>query len=205
MSDRYVPYAALTATQEARMREIYAASFPEALSAPFDDLLIDRMLGFVSGAHDAPLLGLALVRDFGDAGLGSGWTFLRYFAAGTRGDGVGSRMFTGLCDLLRSEGRSVLAWDVEDPDEPGIAAAEADLDRRRIGFYERNGGVLLPVHQYRPPHEDGHAPHLRLMATDLTGAGLPPTREVVLGVLEQRYGCGADHPAVREALASIPN
>ena len=206
MSEQYLPLDALDARQRARVREIYDEAFPPALSAPFEDLLVDRMLVFVGTddpdvetAEAAEVLGLALVRDLGPPDADTGWTFLRYFAASSRGGGVGSRMFRSLTTLLRAEGRTLLAWDVEDPDAPGIPAEEVAMDRRRIGFYARNGGVLLPLREYRPPHEDGHEPALRLMATPLAG-DLPPAREVLLGVMRWRYGCSSDHPNVRHTL-----
>lgn len=208
MSEQYLPLDALDARQHARVREIYDEAFPPALSAPFEDLLVDRMLVFVdtgdvedgaAGARAAEVLGLALVRDLGAPDADTGWTFLRYFAASSRGGGVGSRMFRGLTALLRAEGRTLLAWDVEDPDAPGIPVEEIAMNRRRLGFYERNGGVLQPLREYRPPHEDGHEPALRLMATPLV-SDLPPARELLLGVMQWRYGCGADHPNVRHTL-----
>lgn len=195
-----LPWAELDEAARDAVRRAYADSFPEALSAPFDDLLVDRMLG----RHAADgTTGLALVRDLGAPAEPLGWTFLRYFAVAPRGGGAGSRLLADLAHLLLAEGQRLLVWDVEDPDEPGLTAEQVEEHLRRIAFYERAGGVLLPVPDHRPPHEDGHAPCLRLMAMSLDGAALPPVRDVVLGVYRWRYGCGAEHPSTLDALVSI--
>lgn len=196
-----VDWQDLDEAARARVREIYDASFPEELTAPFEDLLVDRMLGLVS--PEEGVVGLALVRDLGRGDADTGWTFLRYFAAGPRGRGVGSAMLAALAATLRAEGRSVLLWDVEDPDEPGIGEAPVTEHRRRIAFYERAGGRLLDVPWWRPPHEDGHEPHLRLMALPLGDQTLPPLADLVRGVLLHRYGCDAHHQATVRTLASL--
>lgn len=196
-----VAWTDLDEPARARVREIYGASFPEELTAPFEDLLVDRMLGLVS--PEEGVVGLALVRDLGRGEADTGWTFLRYFAAGPRGRGVGSAMLAALADTLRGEGRSVLLWDVEDPDEPGIGEESVTEHRRRIAFYERAGGRLLDVPWWRPPHEDGHEPHLRLMALPLGADPLPGLADLVRGVLLHRYGCGADHQATIRTLESL--
>jgi hypothetical protein len=176
------------------VRAIYEAAFPEDLQVPFRDLLADRLL--VRVEDDGPT-GFALVRDLGP----TGWTFLRYYAVGTRGRGTGSLMWASLTTLLAGEGRTRLVWDVEDPDEPGLPDHLVDEHRRRIGFYERLGGRLLPVREYLPPHDDGHAPALRLMDQPLVPDPVDvPLRALVEGVYERRYGVPADSPVVRRTL-----
>lgn len=183
----------------AGVRAIYEASFPEELTAPFDDLRVDRMLVRVDEQGPA---GLALVRDLRGQGSDTGWTFLRYYAVGRRGSGLGSLMWRDLTDLLAAEGRTRLLWDVEDPDEPGLSPELVIEHRRRIAFYERLGGRVLGVRGYAPPHDDGHAPQLLLMDAALTDAPEPSLRALVEGVFEHRYGCPADHPAVQTALTT---
>lgn len=195
----------LTADQLERVRAIYEDAFPPDLRAEFDTLLSDRLV--VRVADDGTPEGLAVLRDLGD----TGWAFLRYYAVGVRGGGVGTTMLGELARLLGSEGRRLLVWDVEDPDEPGLSGDHVLEHRRRIAFYERAGGVLLPVTDYAPPHGDdlpgdepsGHAPHLRLMCLPLAGAALPATRDVLLAAMTLRYDLDPAHPAVRAALASI--
>ena len=197
--------ARLSEEQLARVRAIYDEAFPPELSADFDSLLADRLV--VRLADDGTPEGLAVLRRLG----GTGWVFLRYYAVGVRGGGVGTAMLGQLADLLGSEGHSLLVWDVEDPDEPGLSEAHVVEHRRRIAFYERAGGVLQPVTDYAPPHGDdlpggdssGHAPHLRLMCLPLAGAEVPPTRDVLLAAMTLRYDLDPQHPAVLRALASI--
>lgn len=192
----------VSAEQLERVRAIYAEAFPPELSADFDSLLADRLV--VRVAEDGTPEGLAVLRPLG----GTGWVFLRYYAVGVRGGGVGTAMLGELADLLGAEGHRLLVWDVEDPDEAGLSEAHVVEHRRRIAFYERAGGVLLPVTDYAPPHGedlDGHVPHLRLMCLPLAGAGLPPTREVLLAAMTLRYDLDPQHPAVLRALASIPS
>ncbi|WKN50541.1 GNAT family N-acetyltransferase [Nocardioides sp. Arc9.136] len=188
-----VEVADLSPTDLARVREIYEASFPDELTAPFEDLLVDRLLVYVD--EDGPA-GLALVRDLGP----TTWTFLRYYAVGRRGRGTGSAMWAHLTALLATEGRTRLVWDVEDPAEPGLAADLVEEHRRRIVFYERLGGRLLPVHDYEPPHDDGHAPRLLLMDTPLGVGDDAPLRAVVEAVFRWRYGREPGDPVVRRTL-----
>lgn len=183
----------LSAADLAQVRAIYEASFPDELTAPFEDLLVDRLLTYVD--EDGPA-GLALVRDLGP----TPWTFLRYYAVGRRGRGTGSAMWAHLTGLLAGEGRTRLLWDVEDPAEPGLSPALVEEHRRRIVFYERLGGRVLPVRDYRPPHEDGHAPSLLLMDTDLGPGDDADLRQRVEAVFRWRYGRQADDPVVRRTL-----
>lgn len=183
----------LSPTELTAVERIYVDAFPAELQAPFPDLFADRMLALVD--EDGPA-GLALVRDLAD----TTWTFLRYYAVGRRGEGVGSLMWGELTALLAAEGRTRLVWDVEDPDEAGIPEEAVVEHRRRIAFYERLGGRLLPVREYHPPHEDGHEPRLLLMDTPLGAGDRATLRELVEGVYWLRYGRDPDHPHVRRTL-----
>ena len=190
---RLVAVENLSAAEVAAIREVYEEAFPEQLRAPFEDLLVDRLLVLLD--EDGPA-GLALVRDL----PGTTWTFLRYYAVGRRGRGTGTAMWAELTALLGSEGRTRLVWDVEDPDEAGLSASSETEHRRRIAFYERLGARLLAVRDYHPPHGDGHAPQLRLMDLPLGAGDAASLREVVEGVYRLRYGVAADDPAVRRTL-----
>lgn len=190
----------VSSEQLEQVRAIYADAFPPELSADFESLLADRLVVRVTG--DGTPEGLAVLRPLG----GTGWVFLRYYAVGVRGGGVGTRMLGELADLLAEEGNRLLVWDVEDPDEAGLPEEHVVEHRRRIAFYERAGGVLLPVTDYAPPHGDDlgdHVPHLRLMCLPLAGAHLPATRDVLLAAMTLRYDLDPQHPAVLRALASI--
>ena len=190
----------LSPAQLARVRAIYDDAFPPDLRADFETLLVDRLV--VRLDPDGTPEGLAVLRPLGD----TGWVFLRYYAVGVRGGGVGTAMLGELADLLASEGRSLLVWDVEDPDEPGLSADHVTEHQRRITFYERAGGVLLPVRDYAPPHGEDlaeHAPALRLMCLPLGDAPLPPARDVLVATMTLRYDLAPDHPAVLRALDSL--
>jgi hypothetical protein len=194
VGSRLVAAATLTDAELDVVRRIYEEAFPADLRVPFPDLFVDRLL--VRVEDDGPT-GLALVRDLGP----TGWTFLRYYAVGTRGRGTGSAMWADLVALLAAEGRTRLVWDVEDPDEPGIGAELVEEHRRRIVFYERLGGRLRPVRDYLPPHDDGHAPRLLLMDRPLVDPDpVVPLRELIEGVYLRRYGLAADSPVVRRTL-----
>lgn len=193
MTGRLVEAQELSTEELAGLRRIYETSFPDELTAPFDSLLVDRLLAYLD--EDGPA-GLALVRDLGP----TPWTFLRYYAVGRRGRGTGSAMWAHLTQLLAAEGRTRLVWDVEDPEEPGLSPGVVEEHRRRIAFYERLGGRLLPVREYLPPHDDGHAPRLLLMDTPLGGGDDAGLAELVEAVFRWRYGCTAEHVAVRRTL-----
>lgn len=190
---RMVEAGTLSGSELLAVQGIYEDAFPDDLLAPFDDLLVDRLL--VLFDRDGPA-GLALVRDL----PGTTWTFLRYYAVGRRGRGTGSAMWIELTTLLTQEGRTRLIWDVEDPEEPGLSAGSRIEHQRRITFYERLGGRLLAVREYFPPHDDGHAPQLRLMETVLGAGDAGSLRDVVEGVYLLRYGASSEDPAVRRTL-----
>lgn len=190
-----VDAATLAPTDVDATRAIYEGAFPDELTAPFESLLADRMLVLL---EDGAPAGMAVLRDLAD----TGWAFLRYYVVGRRGGGLGSAFWGLLRDAHAGYSRIVL--DVEDPDRPGIDAAERELDLRRIAFYERLGVVLLPVHTYEPLH-DGVPQPLRPMLTDLPGptpAVPDDLRELVLAIYLHRYGMAADHPDVVACLAA---
>ena len=190
---RLVEAGSLSPADLASVERIYVDAFPDELQAPFADLFADRMLVLLDEVGPA---GFALVRDLPE----TTWTFLRFYAVGRRGQGIGSLMWASLTALLAGEGRTRLIWDVEDPAEPGISPEHEDEHRRRIVFYERLGGRLHPVREYFPPHDDGHAPQLLLMDALLGDGDDATLRAVVEGVFRHRYGLAADDPVVRRTL-----
>ena len=182
------------------VRGIYEDGFPPHLRASFSSLLVDRAFVLVD---DTPI-GFAVLRPLAS----TGWVFLRYFVAGSRGRGVGSLLWSHLTGAMEEAGFTRMVHDVEDPAEPGVDAAEVVVRNRRISFYERNGARLLPVESYLPPHGDDEEPHsLRLMAADLNRSPTPPItgtalRALVEAVYEHRYGLLPTDPVVRRTLTS---
>jgi hypothetical protein len=188
------------------LRRIYEDGFAPHLRADFASLTTGReddesALALMQGSEPR---GFVMVRPLG----GTGWMFLRYLVAGQRGQGLGGIMWDQLMAWLREAGYPLLVWDVEDPDEPGCDPAEVQIRNRRIRFYERHGGHLLPVRGYGNPHDDDsassdtgsdgrqHWTPMRLMAAATAGAGLPGTAAIVAAVYRYRWRLNPDDPQI---------
>lgn len=153
-----------------QVREIYESGFAGHVRAPWSEVWSDRLASEESLAltDDGTPVGFVLLRSF----VTTDRVFLRYLVidADRRGQGLGSIAWQHLSRHCVREDFSVLIWDVEHPDEPGTDAAEVGVRRKRIGFYERLGGVVLPVDDYTTPHGDPghrHESPMLLMATSL--------------------------------------
>jgi len=196
-SMRLVAVAELDEAQLARAREIYEDGFPEELRSDFEKLFTDPCFAFVD---DDRVVGWAVLRSLAD----TGWIFLRYFVAGERGRGTGSRMWRAMRAHFADYDRILL--DVEDPEEPGIDADELSIRLRRIEFYRRLGIEVLPLRSYRPPH-DGEEQPMQLLASDLPPGDPTATlgREGIVAILtavyEHRYGVTTADAVVRRTLA----
>src|ERR1700733_12576377 len=198
------------------IRRIYEDGFAPHLRADFASLTTGReddesALALMQGGEPR---GFVMVRPLG----GTGWMFLRYLVAGQRGQGLGGIMWDRLMAWLREAGYPLLVWDVEDPDEPGCDPAEVQVRNRRIRFYERHGGHLLPVRGYGNPHDDDNVSHdsvsrdagsdgtvsdgpqhwtpMRLMAAATADAGLPGTPAIVAAVYRYRWRLDPDDPQI---------
>jgi GNAT superfamily N-acetyltransferase len=190
------PVESLTAEGAGQVRRIYEDGFAAHLRADFDSLTTGREAGESALAlvQDGEPRGFVMLRPLG----GSGWMFLRYFVAGQRGQGLGGIMWDQLMAWLRADGYPLLVWDVEDPDEPGTGPAEVEIRNRRIRFYERHRGRLLPVEGYGNPHGDDWTP-MRLMAAPTPAdpaAGLPGTPAIVAAVYQYRWRLDPADPRV---------
>jgi GNAT superfamily N-acetyltransferase len=216
----------LPTASAAAVRMIYEDGFPPHLKADYESLTDNRHPGELALALTGPggPFGFALLRSLGT----TGWMFLRYLVinAPRRGQGLGGVLWDLLTAALREWDCSLLVWDVEDPDEPGCPPEEVRTRRRRIAFYERHGGVLLPVtgygnpypvSRYEHPHgdeQDGDWASMRLMAAALDAgrlAGDPPVataahlRSVVEAVYLYRWSLSPGHPQVeRTSYAAGP-
>ncbi len=165
-----------------RARAIYEAGFPPHLRSSFDNLLRDHTAVLVDGEPIA----VAVLRPLAD----TGWVFLRYFVAGSRGQGVGTLLWQHVTRAMGEAGHTRMVYDVEDPAERSVDPDEVSVRKRRIGFYLRQGARLLPVREF-----------VLLMAVDLGGGPTAPIvdadlRAVVEAVYEHRYGLVADDPVV---------
>ena len=187
----------LSVEQSTRARQIYEDGFPVELRSDFEKLFIDPCFAFVD---DGRVVGWAVLRPLGE----TGWIFLRYFVAGERGQGIGSRMWRAMREHFAEYERILL--DVEDPEEPGISGEEEAVRRRRVAFYRRLGIEVLPLRSYRPPH-DGEEQPMQLLASDLPPGDPTPTlgrdgiRQIVLAVYELRYSVTTADAVVRRTLA----
>ena len=210
------PVDDLDPARVSEIRRIYEDGFAPHLRADFASLTTGReddesALALMQGGEPR---GFVMVRPLG----GTGWMFLRYFVAGQRGQGLGGIMWDQLMAWLREAGYPLLVWDVEDPDEPGCDPAEVQIRNRRIRFYERHGGHLLPVRGYGNPHDDDNVSHdsvsrdagsdgtgsdgpqhwtpMRLMAASTGDAGLPGTPAIVAAVYRYRWRLESDDPQI---------
>ena len=210
------PVDDLDPARVSELRRIYEDGFAPHLRADFASLTTGReddesALALMQGSEPR---GFVMVRPLG----GTGWMFLRYLVAGQRGQGLGGIMWDQLMAWLREAGYPLLVWDVEDPDEPGCDPAEVQIRNRRIRFYERHGGHLLPVRGYGNPHDDGSVSHdsvshdaesdgtgsdgpqhwtpMRLMAASTGDAGLPGTPAIVAAVYRYRWRLDPDDPQI---------
>ncbi|WP_229812635.1 GNAT family N-acetyltransferase [Lentzea flava] len=191
---KLVAASSLTDAELAQVRQIYFDGFAPHLRAPVENLLADTALVLV----DSKPLGLAVLRVLAE----TGWVYLRYFAVGEKGRGLGGRLWAHLRDEMTGAGHTRIIFDVEDPAQPGISAAEELIRHRRIAFYRRLGAEVLPVRGFLPPQGSAGHPML-LMAADHV-PNTPPaaedSRRIVLAVYEHRYGMTAADPVVAETL-----
>jgi hypothetical protein len=181
------------------VRRIYEDGFAPHLRADFASLTSEReddesALALMQGGEPR---GFVMLRPLG----GTGWMFLRYLVAGQRGQGLGGIMWDQLMAWLRDAGYPLLVWDVEDPDEPGCDPAEIEIRNRRIRFYERHQGHLLPVQGYGNPHDDSgsdgqHWTPMRLMAAAVGDAELPGTPAIVAAVYRYRWRLDPGDPQI---------
>jgi GNAT superfamily N-acetyltransferase len=198
-----VPVEALDSAARNAVRRIYEDGFPARMRADFASLTDHRedsetALALVRAGEPC---GFAMLRRLGN----TGWTFLRYFVVDERqrGQGLGATMWDQLTAWLRTDGCTLLVFDVEHPGEPGCGRAEAHVRERRVVFYERQGARVLAVHGYQAPHgneaDDGWAPML-LMAAPVTpgvpapGHGLAPA--IVSAVYEHRWRLEPGDPRI---------
>jgi len=206
------PVEALDRAAVDALRRIYEDGFPARLRADFTSLTDKRedgedALALVGGCQP---YGFAVLRRLGD----TGWSFLRYFVVdqGQRGRGLGGVMWDILVARLRTEERTMLVFDVEDPAEPGCTAAESQLRSRRVGFYERHGAVVLPVRGYQTPHgngdEDVWTPMLLMAAPVAASTPVPGAGEalaIASAVYQYRWRLEPGHPRVTATQVSAPD
>lgn len=200
----FQPLAVSSERQQEQARGIYEEAFPPrqrtaftSLREPRDDYLADLAL---SGDR---VVGLAFASRLSAVP----WLFLEYMAIdrGRRGGGIGGAVWTHVAEEARREGAEGVVLEVEDPEEPGIGAGEADVRERRIRFWERCGFVRLPVARFVVPHLDGPGTEpLILMASPaerITGPGA--LAGLVRALYVEGYELPPEHALVKGALAGL--
>ena len=191
------PVGHLDPAGTAGVRRIFEDGFAPHLRSEFDTLTTGREPGEIPLAlvHEGQPRGFVMLRPLG----ATGWMFLRYFVVDqhVRGQGLGGVMWDQLMARLRDDGYPLLVWDVEDPDEPGTDPDEVRIRQRRIAFYQRHGGRLLPIAGYGNPHGDDWTP-MRLMAAPTAdqATGRPGTAAVLAAVYEYRWRLDPADPRV---------
>lgn len=186
---------ALAADQSASLRAIYERGYTAAERAPWHRVSLDHPNNET----------LALMRDDVPVGFASthplsdtGRILLRYpvIDGDLRGRGLGALLWQRVTELASQRGFAQLVWDVApNDDEPATEHEEQDSQLRRIGFFERLGGSLLPIGEYASsPGAGTRWVPMRLLATSLDGSALatdPWTlRRVALEVCAYRYQLG---------------
>ena len=191
----------------ARVRDIYEEAFPARQRVPFDELVQAARSG-----DELALVGLERGRPMGFAFLSSleaaGHLFLEYFAIASdlRGGGRGRALMQAVRDEPGgAEGARPIVLEVEDPQEHGIDAEEADMRVRRVRFWEHAGAVLLAVEGYVIPDIGGTGTEpMRLMWMAARPDDGPPQGarllELILSIYESGYGLEPDDGLVRRAL-----
>jgi GNAT superfamily N-acetyltransferase len=204
---------------------LYEAAFPEVERVPTATLAeglraaaaressAEATVPHFWAARDGEqLLGLALFTSYREPRLG----FLDYMAIqpAARNRGLGSALFGAVAGQvsrdLSAPGRPALglAFEVDRPQDASDPA-ERRLRERRIGFYERNGAVLLPqVDFLAPPLWDGAPPVPYYLMYRPADAGAPaPDRAlleaIVVTALVHAYELSPDDGYVTHALASL--
>ncbi len=172
-----------------------------------------RAAHFQVALEGESVLGIALFSTYASTRMG----FIPYFAVHPqrRGSGLGARMYQNIIATSAADAQRLgepaplgVCFEVERP-ELASTEADADLRRRRIGFYQRNGALEVPhLNLVAPPMGPDlpEMPYLILLHP-LAGWGQPPNRAaiaaVVATVLGHGYGLSPKDEYYRRALASI--
>ena len=164
-------------------REIYNASFADDERVPFDALVRwlaaddwQSALGVLVDVGKVVAMGSVVF--FADYRMG----YLPYLAVrdGLRGRGYGQTLVASLLDWVRERSQKTTGqaprltfWDVRDPEETN-REAEKVIRQRRIEFYRRLGGEVLPIAYTYPPVAEGQ-PAVKSL---LTACTYPPGKAI---------------------------
>lgn len=198
--------------QDAALWDLYAQAFPLSEREPPE--VIQRSLHLGVGrvlagaaAPGGPTCALAVLHLLRAPDV----VFLVYLALGRelRGQGEGR----ALLEAAWEEGRRGLGepegllWEV-DPPETAPDAAERAVRERRLRFFARAGGVLLPDAYLQPPVGTDPAPlPMRLMYRAAPGAPQrPDVPRLIAAMYAQKYGAVNGLPAaLLQSLRAAPS
>jgi GNAT superfamily N-acetyltransferase len=202
--------------------EIYAGAFPVEEREPPESLLAgirQREAGFGPGevtfhfqvaVEAGQAAGIAIFNYYPETRMG----FIPYLAVhpARRNAGLGAQLYQRLVESVKQDGGGAglgVTFEVERP-ELANNASDAELRRRRIGFYQRNGArIVEPLYLIAPPMGPG-LPEMAyaIMFHPLSYTSVRPfeRREIVAvvrTVLEFSYALPPDSPFIKRAVASI--
>lgn len=204
---------------------IYEASFPVEERDANEALLAtlqwreqgagsaDETFHFQVALEGHDVLGIAIFSYYQPAQMG----FIPYFAIHPqrRGGGLGTHFYQHIIAATAADARLCgekaplgVSFEVERP-ELARNHAEAELRRRRIGFYQRGGALELPQLNLVAPPLGPDLPEMAytILLHPLAGWIAPPGRAeieaVVKTVLGHGYNLPPDSPYYQRALASI--
>lgn len=150
-----------------RFSELFQSSFPVNERRPLESLK-----KIISDEHDVycdavlkdiVFVGLLVYWDFSD------FVYVEYLAVNPdiRGGGIGARILSQLKDCVRRP----VVLEVEPPLN--------ELAKRRIGFYERNGFVLLDNEYFQPSYGLMPGLELKLMSSGKLMLDIPEVIDII--------------------------
>lgn len=172
---------------------IYDESFPPSEREPREVVLRTVRTGVgraIRARENDEVVGLATLHLLRNPSA----VFLVYLAVerDRQGCGIGRQLFEEAWTIGAAAQRAAcgIVWEVDIPSH-GNSFAEVLRRERRIRFFERCGGHLLPT-QFQQPPVDGIAPvPMHLMYRAKQGGGLPEPDEMhrlVRAVYFEKYG-----------------
>jgi GNAT superfamily N-acetyltransferase len=195
---------------------IYEGAFPEEERVSEEALLEairrreradeESKFHFQVALEDGQVAGIAIFNYYPQTRMG----FIPYLAVDPRrrNGGLGARLYRHLVATVASDGQAEgpalgVTFEVERP-ELGRDPASQELRQRRIGFYQRNGALIVPQIYFVAPPMRPDLPEMPyvLMLHPLTCSlplGRPEIEAVLTTVLCFGYELPADTPYLQRA------
>jgi GNAT superfamily N-acetyltransferase len=199
----------LSTAQQARVLEIYYASFPPEersnLAAVLADIAGNGEIVYLAEAGER-VVGFATLMPLAVSGIVTG----EYLAVDPtlRNQRLGGDILAYACDDLAQRGGRGLLFEIEALDEG--TPEERALRQRRLDFYQRRGGrIVVPAAIYHTPifGSDRSMPmELVWLPFDPAGPDLVAAelRAAVASLYTDSLRCPADDPRLRSILRALP-